>query len=57
MWDGCGNGESVTACVEGCGAEKGNVFVVGLFWSADVGGKECLFFKGCAYGFLKQAEV
>lgn len=37
MWDGCGNGESVTACVEGCGVEKGDVFMVGLFLECTCG--------------------
>lgn len=41
----------------GCGVEKGDVLVVGLFWMHMWGGKECLFFKGFVYGFLKQAEV
>lgn len=27
----------MTASVEGCGVEKGEVFVVGSFWSAHVG--------------------
>lgn len=58
MWHGCGNGESVTACVEGCGVEKGDGLCGGIVFGAHMsGGKECLSFKVCVCGFLRQAEV